>query len=344
MPIPYPNIPTGSTDYVNKINANFTDISESKDVNDAHITDPTIHVTQSDKDDWDGKAPQATTYTKTETDNLLDDKADAIHTHDDRYYTESEVDALIAAVGGGSGGTSNIEELNVSIKAGESIAKYDVVNVVNGEVLKVLSTEHAEIDSGFDNEGRVDDASIVLLSDNNFLMCYIEQTTLDVKAVIGTLYFGDDRKSQLVFGAPVTVESNPSAYVKVKKISNDKYVVAYQDTSDTYGYVRVLSPHAEADSIYVGGRERTNATGDTKNHLELLRESDTGVIILESNETDNEGLVSYCDVDADYTLDNRTYKSFGVGKFDTASICRLSESYAVVAFSDEGDLGREKLF
>lgn len=82
------------------------------------------------------KAPQATTYTKTEVDTLVagaagttdhgalsglgdDDHtqyaladgsrgafASTTHNHDSRYYTESEVDALIAGVSGGSGGVT----------------------------------------------------------------------------------------------------------------------------------------------------------------------------------------------------------------------------------------------
>jgi len=35
-------------------------------------------------------------YTETETDTLLADKSNTDHTHDDRYYTETETDALLA--------------------------------------------------------------------------------------------------------------------------------------------------------------------------------------------------------------------------------------------------------
>lgn len=39
-------------------------------------------------------------YTETETDTALAGKAAAVHTHDDRYYTENEVDELLAAATG----------------------------------------------------------------------------------------------------------------------------------------------------------------------------------------------------------------------------------------------------
>ena len=42
------------------------------------------------------KAETSDVYTKTQTNNLLADKADSDHTHDDRYYTESETDDLLA--------------------------------------------------------------------------------------------------------------------------------------------------------------------------------------------------------------------------------------------------------
>jgi hypothetical protein len=38
----------------------------------------------------------------------LDGKADIVHSHDDLYYTESEVDALIAGVGGGGGAVDSV--------------------------------------------------------------------------------------------------------------------------------------------------------------------------------------------------------------------------------------------
>jgi hypothetical protein len=37
-------------------------------------------------------------YTETEVDGLLSSKSDVGHLHDDRYYTEAEVDALLAAL------------------------------------------------------------------------------------------------------------------------------------------------------------------------------------------------------------------------------------------------------
>lgn len=45
--------------------------------------------------DISGKADKATTYTKTEVDTALGQKADTNHNHDSRYYTETEVDNLL---------------------------------------------------------------------------------------------------------------------------------------------------------------------------------------------------------------------------------------------------------
>ena len=57
----------------------------------AHTSDSTIHVTQSDKDKWDSISTD-NFATKTE----LATKSDTSHTHDERYYTESEVDTKLA--------------------------------------------------------------------------------------------------------------------------------------------------------------------------------------------------------------------------------------------------------
>ena len=56
----------------------------------AHTSDSTIHVTQSDKDKWDSISTD-NFATKTE----LASKSDTSHTHDERYYTESEVDTKL---------------------------------------------------------------------------------------------------------------------------------------------------------------------------------------------------------------------------------------------------------
>lgn len=60
------------------------------------------------------------TYSKTETDALLLEKSDTDHTHDERYYTESEIDTKLngkqksitygtAAPSGGSNGDIYIQ-------------------------------------------------------------------------------------------------------------------------------------------------------------------------------------------------------------------------------------------
>ena len=69
------------------------------------LTDDITHrtVTDLEKTDWNSKAAGNHThddryYTETETDTLLAGKAAAVHNHDDRYYTEAEVDALFGGV------------------------------------------------------------------------------------------------------------------------------------------------------------------------------------------------------------------------------------------------------
>lgn len=47
---------------------------------------------------YDSKADKADTYTESEVDALLDDKSDADHTHDDRYYTDDEIDTKLGDI------------------------------------------------------------------------------------------------------------------------------------------------------------------------------------------------------------------------------------------------------
>ena len=59
---------------------------------------PMKHASTHAKDGSDPITPaDIGAYTKGETDTLLQNKADVGHTHDDRYYTEAEVNSLLAA-------------------------------------------------------------------------------------------------------------------------------------------------------------------------------------------------------------------------------------------------------
>lgn len=59
---------------------------------------PMKHANTHAKDGSDPITPaDIGAYTKGETDTLLQNKADVGHTHDDRYYTEAEVNSLLAA-------------------------------------------------------------------------------------------------------------------------------------------------------------------------------------------------------------------------------------------------------
>ena len=119
------------------IDIRWTDISEkpttfppSVHVHDdavAHIADTIKHITAEERALWDtvsNKAalththPYASTvhihddryYTESEVDALLVTRAPALHVHDDRYYTESEMDGKLALKADGttpSGHTSN---------------------------------------------------------------------------------------------------------------------------------------------------------------------------------------------------------------------------------------------
>ena len=59
---------------------------------------PMKHANTHAKDGSDPITPaDIGAYSKTETDALLQNKSDVGHTHDDRYYTEAEVNSLLAA-------------------------------------------------------------------------------------------------------------------------------------------------------------------------------------------------------------------------------------------------------
>ena len=69
------------------------------------LTDDATHrlVTDTEKTDWNSKAAgnhnhDDRYYTETEVDTLLSGKAAAVHNHDDRYYTETEIDTMFAGV------------------------------------------------------------------------------------------------------------------------------------------------------------------------------------------------------------------------------------------------------
>lgn len=71
----------------------------------SNLTDDSTHrlVSDSEKGDWNSKAAGNHThddryYTETEVDTLLNGKAAAVHTHDDRYYTETEIDTKFNGV------------------------------------------------------------------------------------------------------------------------------------------------------------------------------------------------------------------------------------------------------
>ena len=71
-------------------------------------------------------APKIDTYTKTETDTLLQNKADASHTHDDRYYTETEVNNLLSAKAPAySYGTSDLTAGSSSLETGKLYFVYE---------------------------------------------------------------------------------------------------------------------------------------------------------------------------------------------------------------------------
>ena len=66
-----------------------------------HVDNTAVHVTGDEKSAWNGKADASHThddryYTETEVNNLLSGKAASSHTHDDRYYTETEVNNLLS--------------------------------------------------------------------------------------------------------------------------------------------------------------------------------------------------------------------------------------------------------
>lgn len=67
---------------------------------------------------YNSKADKADTYTEDEVDALLTGKSDTDHTHDDRYYTETEIDAMfggIEAIGTITEDSTPIESLSSGV-------------------------------------------------------------------------------------------------------------------------------------------------------------------------------------------------------------------------------------
>ena len=67
----------------------------------SHTGNTDIHVSTTEKNAWNSKAAGDHThddryYTETEADELLAGKSPTTHNHDDRYYTEAEADELLA--------------------------------------------------------------------------------------------------------------------------------------------------------------------------------------------------------------------------------------------------------
>lgn len=93
-----------------KIPSNASDSNKMATVNDlptalSQLSDDTSHrlVTDSEKSGWDSKAAGSHThddryYTESEIDTALAGKSNTGHTHDDRYYTETEVDNMFNGV------------------------------------------------------------------------------------------------------------------------------------------------------------------------------------------------------------------------------------------------------
>ena len=77
---------------------------------DSHVKDTTAHITAAERNNWNSKANASHThnyaaaghthddryYTESEVDSRLGGKANSSHTHDDRYYTESEVNSMLS--------------------------------------------------------------------------------------------------------------------------------------------------------------------------------------------------------------------------------------------------------
>ena len=77
---------------------------------DSHVKDTTAHITAAERNNWNSKANASHThnyaaaghthddryYTESEVDSKLGGKANSSHTHDDRYYTESEVNSMLS--------------------------------------------------------------------------------------------------------------------------------------------------------------------------------------------------------------------------------------------------------
>ena len=107
----------------------------------SHLTDTTKHITASERTTWNGKADSGHThddryYTETEVDTKLSGKApishthtksqitDFSHVHDDRYYTESEINNLL-------GGKANASHTHTPSSIGAATALTTTVTVPN---------------------------------------------------------------------------------------------------------------------------------------------------------------------------------------------------------------------
>jgi len=172
--------------------------------------------------------------------NQIAAKADASHTHDDQYYTETEVDAKLDALSsGGGGGGGNTVDLVASgtlpngapviLKADGTVESVGYVDTIIPESIPAGS-EYVF------NPGTTSYTSIAFdpNTPNKFVVCYMDDSNYDH----GTAVVGIVSGTSISFGSEYVFNSGISAYTSVAFDPNtpNKFVVCYRDIGNSkYG-------------------------------------------------------------------------------------------------------------
>src|SRR5690606_32552168 len=96
----------------------------SKSDFDSHTGDTTSHITAAERSNWNSKAAGTHSHSISQVTGLqtaLDGKSATSHLHDDRYYTETEMDSFLTGKAdkavtlvGGTGITTTIGDLSAN--------------------------------------------------------------------------------------------------------------------------------------------------------------------------------------------------------------------------------------
>lgn len=201
----------------------------------AHSGNADIHVTATEKAAWDGKAD------KTYVDEALKGKSDTGHTHDNRYYTESETDTLLNGKAATNHAHSNVTTSAAGFMSSSDKSKLDGISE---------SADSVSVSPSLTSGTKV--GTITINGTAYDLYC---QTNTDTKysagtgiSISGTTIINSGVRSIASGGSNGTISVNTNgsaANVAVKGLASAAYQ-AVQTAAGTVGLHRISSGTADA--------------------------------------------------------------------------------------------------